>query len=582
VLPGNLGGRGIALIALVLVVLWGFSGFFRVEPDELGVVLRFGKFTREVQPGLNYHLPYPIETALTPQALRVNKIDIGMRESDDMRRGTTQRDVPEESLMLTGDENIVDVDFSVLWKVKPSAVGDYLFNIQNPEGTVKAVAESAMREVIGHSNIQPILTGARQNIETAVQELMQKTLDDYGAGILVQQVQLQKVDPPTQVIDAFRDVQAARSDLERAQNEAQTYANRVVPEARGRAAKITRTPKPIASRPSPTPMGQTSRFLQVYDQYKKAPDVTRERMYLETMERVFGGTDKTIIDTGAATGRASCRICRSTSFAPPQAPSQRPGGRQAMRNSLVGGVAAVLLLSLSSSPTAPSSPSTRPGRRWWCGSAARARHHRARAQRESAVHRQRDLYRQAHSRRRIAGAGGDRLQPGQFVPGAGEAGERLVVDAFARYRIADPLKFYQTVGPTAPIRSCDSAQLGAAPRARRGHACRRGAQQARAADGADARSARSRCAAVRHSRRRRAYPPRRSAGTEQPGGLPAHADRTAARGGRVPRPGQPEEPGNPRQGRSRRHRAAGRRQSAVRADPRPGRRRAQPHLRRRL
>src|SRR5208282_4135854 len=161
VLPGNFGGRGVALIALAAIALWGFSGFFRVEPDELGVVLRFGKFTREVQPGLNYHLPYPIETALTPPALRVNKMDIGMRVSEDMRRGTTVRDVPEESLMLTGDENIVDVDFSVLWKVMPNRVGDYLFNVQSPEGTVKAVAESAMRAVIGRSNIQAILTGAR-------------------------------------------------------------------------------------------------------------------------------------------------------------------------------------------------------------------------------------------------------------------------------------------------------------------------------------------------------------------------------------------------------------------------------------
>ena len=216
VLPGgNLGGRGLALIALGVLALWGFSGFFRVEPDELGVVLRFGKEVREVQPGLNYHLPYPIETVLTPKALRVNKIDIGMRVVDDIRRGgTTVRDVPEESLMLTGDENIVDVDFSVLWKVKPTGVGEFLFNIQNPEGTVKAVAESAMREVIGRSEIQPILTGARQTIETAVQDLMQKTLDHYGAGVIVQQVQLQKVDPPAQVIDAFRDVQAARADLD--------------------------------------------------------------------------------------------------------------------------------------------------------------------------------------------------------------------------------------------------------------------------------------------------------------------------------------------------------------------------------
>ena len=301
VLPGgNLGGRGFALLTLGAIVLWCVSGFFRVEPDELGVVLRFGKYVREVQPGLNYHLPYPIETALTPKALRVNKIDIGMRVVEDARRGATVRDVPEESLMLTGDENIVDVDFSVLWKVKPSGVGDYLFNIQNPEGTVKAVAESAMREVVGRSNIQPILTGARQTIESAVQELMQKTLEQYGAGILIQQVQLQKVDPPTQVIDSFRDVQAARADLERAQNEAQTYANRVVPEARGRVAQILQNAEAYREQTVAEAQGQTSRFSQIYEEYKKAPEVTRQRMYLETMERLFGKTDKIILDTGGS------------------------------------------------------------------------------------------------------------------------------------------------------------------------------------------------------------------------------------------------------------------------------------------
>jgi membrane protease subunit HflK len=303
VLPGgNLGGRGFALITLGAIVLWCVSGFFRVEPDELGVVLRFGKHVREVQPGLNYHLPYPIETALTPKALRVNKIDVGMRVVDDARRGSTVRDVPEESLMLTGDENIVDVDFSVLWRIKPAAVGDYLFNIQNPEGTVKAVAESAMREVVGRSNIQPILTGARQTVEAAVQDLMQKTLDDYGAGILIQQVQLQKVDPPAQVIDSFRDVQAARADLERAQNEAQTYANRVVPEARGRVAQITQNAEGYREQTVAEATGQTSRFTQIYDEYRKAPDVTRQRMYFETMERLFSGTDKIIIDSGGNQG----------------------------------------------------------------------------------------------------------------------------------------------------------------------------------------------------------------------------------------------------------------------------------------
>jgi membrane protease subunit HflK len=300
VLPGgSLSGKGLGLIVLAAVAIWGFSGFFRVDPDELGVVLRFGKFVREVQPGLNYHLPYPIETVLTPKALRVNKIDIGMRVVEDLRRGTTIRDIPEESLMLTGDENIVDVDFSVLWKIKPNGVGDYLFNIQQPEGTVKAVAESAMREIVGRSNLQPILTGARQNIETAVHELMQSVLDKYGAGIQITQVQLQKVDPPAQVIDAFRDVQAARADLERSQNEAQAYANKVVPEARGRAAQITQNAEAYREQTVAEAKGSTSRFLQVYDQYKKAPDVTRQRMYLETMERLFGGTDKIIVDQGS-------------------------------------------------------------------------------------------------------------------------------------------------------------------------------------------------------------------------------------------------------------------------------------------
>ncbi len=298
---GNLGSKGFAILALAAVALWGFSGFFRVEPDELGVVLRFGQDVREVQPGLNYHLPYPIETALTPKALRINKIDIGMRVVEDSRRSAT-REVPEESLMLTGDENIVDVDFAVLWKVKPAGVGEYLFNIQNPEGTVKAVAESAMREVIGRADIQPILTGARQTTEAAVQELMQKTLDHYGAGILIQQVQLQKVDPPKQVIDAFRDVQAARIDLDRSVNEAQTYANRVVPEARGNVARITQAAEAYKSQTVAQATGQTSRFVKIYEQYTKAPDVTRERMYLETMEKVLGGADKIILDSGGREG----------------------------------------------------------------------------------------------------------------------------------------------------------------------------------------------------------------------------------------------------------------------------------------
>jgi membrane protease subunit HflK len=297
VLPGgNLGGKGLALIALAAIAIWGLSGFFRVDPDELGVVLRFGKYVRDVKPGLNYHLPYPIESALTPKVTRVNRIDIGLRNVEDLRGGTMMREVPEESLMLSGDENIVDVDFSVFWLVKPNGAVDYLFNIQQPEGTVKAVAESAMREIIGRSTLDEIL--ARQNIETPVHDLMQSTLDRYGAGIQITQVQLQKVDAPSQAIGAFRDVQAARIDQERAKNEAETYANKVIPEAKGRAAQITQSAEAYRRQTVAEATGASSRFRQIYEEYKKAPEVTRKRMYLETMERLFGGTDKIIMDSG--------------------------------------------------------------------------------------------------------------------------------------------------------------------------------------------------------------------------------------------------------------------------------------------
>jgi len=327
VLPGgNLGGKGLALITLAAIAVWGLSGFFRVDPDELGVVLRFGKYNREVKPGLNYHLPYPIESVLTPKVTRVNRIEIGRQYVEVPRRGTTTREVPEESLMLTGDENIVDVDFSVFWLVKPNGAADYLFNIQQPEGTVQAVAESAMREIIGRSEHEPILTGARQNIESAVQALMQSTLDRYGSGIQITQVQLQKVDVPAQVIDAFKDVQAARIDLERAKNEARTYANKVVPEARGRAAQITQSAEAYREQTVAEAKGASSRFRQIHDEYKKAPEVTRERMYLETMERLFGGTEKVIVDSTATGGVVPYLPLDQLMRRPPAAP-QAGGGR---------------------------------------------------------------------------------------------------------------------------------------------------------------------------------------------------------------------------------------------------------------
>src|ERR1700684_2652078 len=301
-LPGGyFSGLGITLILLGIIAIWAMTGFYRVQSEEQGIVLRFGKYVADAGPGLRYHLPYPIETVLLPKALRVSTLSIGMTLIDDpARRGRTMRDVPEESLMLTGDENIVDVDFTVLWRIKPKGVADFLFNIQNPEGTVKAVAESAMREIVGKSNIQPILTGARTANELAVQELMQKTLDGYGSGILVQQVQMQKVDPPAQGIDSLRDGQAARAALERLQNEAQTYANRVVPDAKGRAAQIIQIAEGYKQQAVAEAKGQSARFLKVYDEYKKAPDVTRQRIYLEAMERILGGSEKLIYDGGGS------------------------------------------------------------------------------------------------------------------------------------------------------------------------------------------------------------------------------------------------------------------------------------------
>lgn len=298
-IPGSFGAKGIAVIIALIVFGWLMSGWYRVQPDEQGVVLQFGRYVGTTQPGLNYHWPYPIQSVLTPKVTFVNRIDIGMQVSEDARRGSpVMRDVPAESLMLTGDENIVDVDFAVFWVI--SNAQDYLFNVQNPEGTIKAVAESAMREVIGRTNIQPILTGARQNIETGVQELMQQVLNSYKAGVQITQVQMQKVDPPSQVIDAFRDVQAARADAERSQNEAQTYANRVLPEARGEASRIENAAQGYRERTVVEARGQAARFLKIYDEYQKAKVVTRERMYLETMERVLGGVDKVLVDSGAA------------------------------------------------------------------------------------------------------------------------------------------------------------------------------------------------------------------------------------------------------------------------------------------
>ena len=299
---GKGGSKPIIFGLIILSVIWALSGLYRVLPDEQGVVLRFGKFVNTTQPGLNYHFPYPIESVLTPKVTKVNRMDIGFRSARDtgFSQGGGVADVPEESLMLTGDENIVNIDFSVFWVIKDA--GNFLFKIQDPEGTVKAAAETAMREVIARSNIQPILTEGRSKIEVDTQEIIQSILDEYNSGIEITQVQTQKADPPDQVIDAFRDVQAARADMERSKNEAEAYSNDVIPRARGEAAKILQAAEAYKKEVVAKAEGEASRFTSIYNEYKMAKSVTQERMYLETMEKVLADIDKVIIEKNAGSG----------------------------------------------------------------------------------------------------------------------------------------------------------------------------------------------------------------------------------------------------------------------------------------
>jgi modulator of FtsH protease HflK len=291
--------KPITLFIIGAIAVWALSGFYRVDADEQGVVLRFGKYTNMTQPGLNYHLPYPIESVMTPKVSKVNRIDVGFRSSNEGSRGAIG-DIKEESAMLTGDENIVDINYSVFWVIKDAS--KYLFNIQDPIGTIKVVAETAMREVIARKKIQTILTQGRAEIEIEVQKIMQQILDSYNSGVDITQVQAQKSDPPAQVIDSFRDVQAAKADKERAQNEAEAYANDIIPRARGEAAKIVQEAEGYKKEVVAQAEGEASRFIAIYNEYAKAKTVTQERMYLETMEKVLSGVNKIIIDKQSGSG----------------------------------------------------------------------------------------------------------------------------------------------------------------------------------------------------------------------------------------------------------------------------------------
>jgi membrane protease subunit HflK len=293
------GGRGIFLLGVAVVLLWAASGFYRVEPDEQGVVLLFGAFSRTTTPGLNYHLPWPIEHVEVLPVTRVNQIEIGYRSATGGARiesGTdpSGRDVSQESLMLTGDENIIDMDIAVQWRIADAV--KYLFNTRYPDAIVKAVAESSIREVIGRTPIQPAMTERRAQIAADVQHQTQQILDHYGAGIEITQVQILKADPPDAVIESFRDVQRANTDAERLRNEADSYRNDVVPRARGEAAGIIAQAEGAKQAIVASAQGETRRFLSVLAAYDQAKDITLSRLYIETLENVLGRAQVTVLD----------------------------------------------------------------------------------------------------------------------------------------------------------------------------------------------------------------------------------------------------------------------------------------------
>lgn len=299
-LPGGGGGaKGIVLIILAVVAIWLGSGFYRVQPEQEGVELLFGQYVKRTLPGLNYWFPSPIGTVYTPNVTKVNTVNIGFRAGPET--GRSARDVPTESLMLTGDQNVIDIDSVVQWQIKDAE--KFLFNIRDPQGTIKIAAESALREVIGQTLLEQALTGGRQLVDQKTQELLQKILDDYGAGVLINEFKMQEVDPPAEVIDAFNDVQRAKQDQERLVNEANAYLNDIVPRAKGEAEKRLAAARAYKEQVIKEAEGEAARFLSVYETYQTNKDVTTRRLFLERMQDVLRRSNMIIIEKGAEGGQ---------------------------------------------------------------------------------------------------------------------------------------------------------------------------------------------------------------------------------------------------------------------------------------
>ena len=307
--PGRLAVVGFAAVLL----LWFASGVYRVNSDELGVVMRFGEYNRTTTPGLNYHLPYPIEVVKIPSVTTINKVEIGYNgtvvENPTVRKASLasydakavgrNASVPREGQMLTGDRNIIDIDFEVQWKIDASAPQKFLFRMRDPQSSVKAVAESAMREVIGRNNLNDILTSAQTQIAEDAKAIMQEMFDNYDAGIEIIAVNLSRPDVPQPVIDEFQDVKRAEQDKQTAESVAEGYANEILPKARGEASKMVQDAEAYKSRIVADAEGDVARFGQIYSQYVLAKDVTKRRMYLETMEAVLKNMPKLVVDANA-------------------------------------------------------------------------------------------------------------------------------------------------------------------------------------------------------------------------------------------------------------------------------------------
>ena len=320
-------GRLILLVGVAAVVLWLLSGIYIVNPDEQGVVLRFGRYDRTVDPGPHYALPAPFETVYKPQVTQVLRSEVGFRsvgQSATFQQGQV-RTIAEEASMLTGDENIVNVQFSVQYKISDPV--QYLFNVSAPTALVRNAAEAAMREVIGNSEIDSAITDGKLKIQSEATQLLQQILDRYGAGIQIIAVQLQDVHPPKEVIDAFKDVASAREDKSRIINQAEAYRNELLPKARGQAAAMKNQAEAYSATRVRNAEGDAERFNALRVEYDKAPKVTKQRLYYETMEDILAGSGEKVLMDGAAASRALPYLPLPSLSAPGQpgeAPEHRP------------------------------------------------------------------------------------------------------------------------------------------------------------------------------------------------------------------------------------------------------------------